>query len=247
MTKQKAGSRKATKAKKDAEKSPDKEEDAQFDSLMSEIESDIRDEQVQKFWQQYSGYIYTAVGAIVAVVAAYQIWQGMETDRIAQQADRFSEATNYLIEDNRADALVALQSVAEEGGSYGALAELQRAGILLEEGKRDEALDIYRRLSTDPNVDYVFSDMASLLWGLHGLDSEDPETLEQVLAPLTDPSNPHSYSALELTALLAMRQGDAQQANAILEQLIEDANTPAAIRNRATELAAVFGSATATP
>lgn len=247
MTKQKAGSRKAAKAKKDADPSPEKEEDASFDALMSEIESDIRDEQVEKFWTQYRGFVYGGMVAIVAIVAVYQAWQGMENDRIAGQADAFAQATNYLIEDNTVDALVQLETVSGEGGPYGALADLQRAGLLLEQGQREDALDIYKRLSSDPQVDYVFGDLAALLWGLHGLDSEDPDTLAQVLAPLTNPANPHSYSALELTALLAVRRGDTQEANAILEQLISDTNTPVAIRNRATELAAVFSSSVTAP
>lgn len=247
MTKQKAGSRKAAKAKKDADPSPDKEEDATFDALMSEVEADLRDEQMQQFWTKHRNSIFAAMGAIVLVVAAYQGWQGMLQERRAAQAESFAEATAYLIEDNTADALVELQSVADEGGAYGALADLQRAGILIEQGQREDALAIYQRLSADPAVDYVFSDMASLLWGLHGLDSEDPTTLEQVLAPLTDPSNAHSYTALELTALLAVRQGNTAQAASIFDQLINDANTPVGIRNRATEMAAVFSSQSATP
>lgn len=247
MTKQKAGSRKAAKAKKDADPSPDNEEDATFDAFMTEIEADLRDEQIQKFWGQYRNSLIAAMGAIVLIVAAYQGWQGMLQDRMAAQAEAFAGATAYLIEDNTADALVELQSVADEGGAYGALADLQRAGILLEQGQRDEAMAIYQRLSSDPAVDYVFSDMASLLWGLHGLDSEDPETLEQVLAPLTDPSNAHSYTALELTALLAVRKGNAAEAASIFDQLINDANTPVGIRNRATEMAAVFSNESAAP
>lgn len=247
MTKQKAGSRKVAKAKKEAGSSSDKEEDATFDALMSEVEADLRDEQMQQFWAKYRNSIFAAMGAIVLVVAAYQGWQSMLQNRMAAQADSFAEATAYLIEDNTTAALAELQSVAEEGGAYGALADLQRAGILLEQGQRDEAMAIYQRLSADPAVDYVFSDMASLLWGLHGLDSEDPATLKQALAPLTDPSNAHSYTALELTALIAVRQGETAEALSIFEQLINDANTPVGIRNRATEMAAVFGSETATP
>lgn len=247
MTKQKAGSRKAAKAKKDADPAPVDEEAAAADAFMSEVEADMRDEQLQQMWQRYRGVVLGAMGAIVIVVAAYQFWQGMITDRLAQQADSFAQALAYLGEDNTDQALTELGAVADEGGAYGALADLQRAGVLIQQDQSDEALAIYQRLHADPTIDYVFSDLAALLWGIHGLDSEDPETLEQVLGPLTDPSNPHSYTALELTALLAVRRGDTQGAIVILEQLINDANTPDGIRNRATELAAVFRSSAATP
>lgn len=247
MTKQKAGARKAAKAKKGAVPTPEEEAAAEADAFMSEVEADMRDEQLQKMWERYRNPIFAAMGALVLGVAGYQFWQATIADRLAQQADTFAQATNYLVEENTDQALIELQAVAEEGGAYGALADLQRAGVLVGEGQRDEAIAIYQRLSSDPAVDYVFSDLAALLWGIHGLDTEDPATLEQVLAPLTDPSNAHSYSALELTALLAVRRGDMQSATTILDQLINDANTPQSIRNRAGELAAVFNSQSSAP
>lgn len=247
MTKQKAGARKAAKGKKDATPAPIDEEAAEADAFMSEVEADLRDEQLQQMWGRYRNVIVGVMGVIILGVAGYQFWQGTIENRLAKQADTFAQATAYLIEDNTDQALIELQSVAQDGGAYGALADLQRAGIFVEDGQTEEALAIYRRLSSDPAVDYVFGDIAALLWGLHGLDSEDPDTLEQVLTPLTDPSNAHSYSALELTALLAARRGDMQEANAILDQLIEDENTPQSIRNRANELAAVFSSPSAAP
>ena len=242
VTKKKVGSQKAAKARKESTPTPDDEESGAIDAFMTEVESELRDEQVQKLWDSYKGWIYGAMAGLVLAVAAFQAWQGMVTDRLAQQADTFARATEQLVDGNSDAALSELSAVVEQGGPYGALADLQRAGILLEQNKQQDAISIYRTLSNDASVDYVFSDLATLLWGIHGLDSEDPAVLEDAIAPLTDPSNAYSYSALELMALLSARRGDLDEARAILDQLIEDANAPAAIKARAVELSAVYNS-----
>lgn len=238
----KAGRRKAAKDKTPAVPTPEEEEEKATDAFMTEVESELRDEQMQKFWQSYQGYIYGALAAVVFGVAAFQWWQGQAAEQLAQQADGFALATERLADGDQDAALAMLLTVAEEGGAYAALADLQRAGVLLEQDKRDEALEIYRALSADSTLDYVFTDLAALLWAIHGMESEDPAVLQDVLAPLTDPSNSYSYSALELMALLSMRTGDTGAAIATLDQLIQDANTPASIKARASEMSAVFSS-----
>lgn len=241
VTKNKVGSQKAAKSKKESTPSPDDEEGA-IDAFMTEVESELRDEQIQKLWERYKVWIYGAMAGLVVAVAAFQFWQGQMAERLAQQADSFARATEQLVDGNPDSALSELTAVVEQGGPYGALADLQRAGILLEQDKLQDAISIYRTLSSDASIDLVFSDLATLLWGIHGLDSEDPAVLEDAIAPLTDPSNAYSYSALELMALLSARRGDLDEARAILAQLIEDTNTPAAIKARAVELAAVYNS-----
>lgn len=238
----KAGGRKAAKDKKPAVPTPEEEEEKATDAFMTEVESDIRDEQMHKFWQTYQGYIYSAIAAVILIVAAFQWWQGQVAEQLAMQADGFARATEHLADGDQDAALAGLLSVAEEGGAYAALADLQRAGVLLDQDKRDDALEIYRALSADSSLDYVFTDLAALLWAIHGMESEDPAVLQDVLAPLTDPSNSYSYSALELMALLSMRTGDRDSAIATLNQLIQDTNTPGSIKARASEMSAVFSS-----
>lgn len=242
VTKKKDGSQKAAKSKKESTPAPKDENEGAIDAFMTEVESELRDEQIQKLWDRYKGLVYGAMGGLVLAVAAFQFWQGQVTERLAQQADSFARATEQLVDGNPDAALSALTEVVEQGGPYGALADLQRAGILLEQDKRQDAISIFRTLSNDTSIDFVFRDLATLLWGIHGLDSEDPAVLEGAIAPLTDPSNAYSYSALELMALLAASRGDLDEARSILDELIEDTNTPAAIKARASELSAVYNS-----
>lgn len=247
MSKQKARDRKAAKEKKE---SPDpqpeeSDEDKAMNALMSEIEADLRDEQMHELWDRYKNVLFAGIAVIFLGVSGYQYLESVDATRLAEQADRFAVATDDLDAGNIESALADLERVAAEGGNYGALAQLRRAAVMIEQGNTAQALDIYRTLSNDASLDFAFADLATVLWALHGMDTEDPEVLLQALAPLTDPSNAFTYSALELTAVLEAKQGDIQNAINILDGLAADSNAPSAVKARAEELSAVYRSSLA--
>ena len=243
MSKKKAGSRKAAKENKTPDPSPEEEEDeAILNAFMTEIESDLRDEQLQQFWDTYKNFVFAGLAALILGVSGYQYWAATESDRLATQADTFAQAAEDLEAGNTESAIAGLASVAQEGGAYGALAQLRRAAVMLEQGNTDEAVNIYRSLSEDVTLDFAFTDLATVLWALHGIDIEDPATLEDALSSLTSPSNAYSYSALELMAVLSAKRGDLDNAINLLEGLLADTNTPSSVRARAEELSAVYKS-----
>lgn len=239
MSKQKGGGRKEAKTDKD-KNAPEDEEKQALDALMTEIEDDLRDEQLQQIWDRYKNLVFGGMAAIVAVVAGYQYWQGQQAQRLADQADTYASAIIAMDEGNDATALAALGDVAAQGGNYQAIADLQRAALLIEQGQRHDALSLYRTLRDETGVAVAYRDLASILWAMHGMGVEDATVLEDALYPLTDPTNPFSYSALELLALLAIERSDVAEARSILQDLLDDTGTPSGIRGRAEEMTAVL-------
>ena len=243
MSDKKAGGRKSAKKNEEADRTPEEEkEEAGINALMSEIESDMRDEQLQQIWSKYKNTAIGAVAALILGVAGFQYLESIEQARLADQANAFSQALEDLSVGSTGTALETLRGVAEQGGNYGALAKIRRAAALIEQGAAEEALAIYRDLSSDTAVDAAFTHLAALLWALHGMDTEDPVALKEALVPLTNPSNAYTYSASELLAVLYAKRGDMQEAIAILEGLVVDVNTPSSVRVRAQELIAVYQS-----
>jgi len=239
VSKKKGGGRKEAKTDKD-NNAPEDEEQKALDAFMTEIEDDLRDEQLQQIWDRYKNLVFGGMAAIVAVVAGYQYWQGQQAERLAAQADAYASAIIAIDEGNAATALQALGEVAAQGGNYQAIADLQRAALLIDQGQRQDALSLYRTLRDETGVALAYRDLASILWAMHGMGVEDVTALEDALYPLTDPTNPFSYSALELLALLAIERSDIEEARSILQDLLDDAGTPSGIRGRAEEMTAVL-------
>lgn len=227
---------------KSKSKKPEKsDEDIAIDGLMTEIEDDLRGEELAKLWKQYGNIIIAVVTVVIATVIGWQVWrQNVESAR-KELALQYEAATNLVAEGNFENALTGYAAVAEKKGEgYAALAQLQKAALAKERGDLPGALAAYQALASDSKADPIFRDLATVLRALHGLDTENALQLEASLKPLLDPSNAFSHTARELTVLLASKQGDNARALKIAEDLVSDSTTPAGIRQRAEEFATLF-------
>jgi hypothetical protein len=224
-----------------------------MDNFIQEIEEDIRRDRQMALWQKY-GRLAVAVALVTVIaVAGILFWrQYVARERLqdglaymaamdlaAPQVDPATGASSGGAPDK---AIAALRNLAADGTSgYAALARLQEAALLAQDGKKDEAAAVYQSLANDSGADKVFRDLALVLLALQQVDSAEPNDLMARLEPLTAAGNPWRYSALEITALLAARTGETARAKDIYTTLSDDPGTPRQMRARAAEMLAVFG------
>lgn len=228
----------AAKGKKKAD-----ETDHELEGLMSEIETDLREEELKKIWKNYGSVIIAFALAVVLGVAGVQFYRHYETKQREAAARQYELAIKTQEEGKTDEALAAFAAVAKEGTKgYATMARLSQASIQLQKNDVDGALANYKAIAADPKADQVFRDLATLLFVLHSLDRADPKALEEQLTPLTSPNNAFNPSALELTALLAAKQGDTARAIKTLAQITADASAPASMRQRAEDLSKLYES-----
>lgn len=224
--------------------------DPEFEGLLTEIEDELRSEELKKLWARYGNAVIAGGVVIVLAVAGWQYWRQQDAAQRDALAVSFQEASRLANEGKIDEAVTALAAIAgHRGEGYAVLAQLQKAALMAEQGK-DLAgvLAAYRALIDDPGIDPLYRDLATVLYVMHAMDSAPAAELEQMLTPTLNPANPFHYSGLELTALLADKQGDRARARQLAEQLLADSAAPLGIRQRAEELAAVFKTApVATP
>ena len=224
----------------------DKIPDPQQEALFREVDEDLREEQMARLWKQYGGYLIAAAVLIVVIVAGYQGWTAYRASQEASEAQAYENAAQAVAQGNAADAASRLADLAASGTTgHAALARLRQAGVLLEQGQTDAALDAYRALAEDGAADAVLRDVGRLLYALHGVDRVDPGAVQAMLAPLAVPNNAFRYSAREVQALLALRQGDTEQARSLFADLAADAQAPRGVRSRAQDMLGMLGGAPA--
>jgi len=234
-------------AKAKSNKKPERsEEELALDGLMTEIEEDLRGEELAKLWKRYGTMIIAAGFGLILAVAGWQLWRQNQADQRLEAARQY-EAGIKLIQEGKIDeAITAYAAIAEKKGQgYAALAQLQKAALALTKDDVPGALAAYKALAADETADPLFRDLARVLRALHGMDTENPLELEAAVKPLLDPANAFTFSATEITALLAAKQGDTTRALKLVEGLAADAKTPSGVRQRAEELATLFKAATA--
>ena len=237
----------AEAAKGKNKKKPD-DTDHELEGLMSEIETDLREDELKRIWKNYSGVIITFVLAVVLGVTGVQLYRQYDLKQ-RDNAGRQYEAAIKTQEDGKSDeALAQFALLAKEGPTgYATVARLSQAAIQSQKNDIDGALANYKLLAQDSNVDQVFRDLATLLGVLHSLDRADAKTLEAQLTPLASPNNAFNLSALELTALLAAKQGDTARAIKTLGQITADPTAPASMRQRAEDLTKLYESGVLPP
>ncbi|MAN80417.1 MAG: hypothetical protein CMM77_13315 [Rhodospirillaceae bacterium] len=212
------------------------------DSLIREIDEELRQDQFHKLWSRYGKLILIAAGLCVAAAAGYQFWVKYDLDTRQALGERFVAAQKLAETGSTEAAVKAFKDLAGESRGYGMLARIQEAGLLAKTGDTAAAIAAYDAIAGDSGADKLYRDLAVILAA--GLEVNDPGTdtqkVKDRLAPLMAAGNPWRFSAQELAAALALRAGDKAKALEIYGDLSKDPETPARMRQRATELLTIL-------
>jgi hypothetical protein len=215
------------------------------DDIFTEIQEDLQREKLLNFWKSYSTYIIAAAVALVVGAAGWTYWNHHRKSALERDALSYSEALKAIQEKKTADALAKLQALsASATPTYKALADLERAALLLNEAnqsqdaaanaRRQEAISVYIQLAQDKKIDGKLRDSALLLSLYARLDQDDPQELRKILHPLASASHhPWHPLALELQALLDKKAGDSKQAQTLYDDLTKTRGIPYGVTQRA--------------
>ena len=211
------------------------------EEIFREVDEELREENLLRLWRRFWPYVAGAAVTVVVVVASSVGWKEYRSSQIRAWGSSFSEAMTLSGQEDPASAATAFAIIAEEAGDgYPTLSRLQEAALLARSGNILAALAIYHDLS-ESAIDQRFRDLAVIMAGYLELDSSDPVELEARLAPLTADNNSWHYSAIELTAFIAVRTRDLQRARDIFTKLLEDAKSPNGVRSRARDMLVIIG------
>lgn len=191
-----------------------------------------------------AGVVIAAALAIVLSVAGYQGWQAWQNNVRENEAALYQAAMTRLSQGESHAALEELNALANDASTgYGALAALQGAALKAEQGDTRGAIDAYRAVAKNSGLDPAFRELATILAVLHAMDdgADNPDALIAELQPLMDEGKAFRYSAMELTALLSMSQGDADRARDLYSQIIDARAAPQALRGRAQQMLTTLG------
>jgi len=213
--------------------------------LVDEVDEELRAERAKRLALRYGGMLAGLLLLVLAGVAGWQGWRWYENRQSAQAAERFLTVAREAASegaDMRSAAERFAAIAADAPGGYRILAGLRAAALQAETGQRDAALATWNALAADGAVDPLYRDLATLLWGLHALDTADPGEITARLTPLAAAGAPWRASAREVLALAALRAGRTAEARTQLQALLAEPGTTPGIRERANRLLQGMGS-----
>ena len=210
--------------------------------IFKEVDEELRQEHYKKLWDKYGRYLIAAAVALVLAVGGYQAWTAWEKSQREDNSNRYSAALSLLDEGRAEEAEMAFSQLGGPGDQgYAILASLQSARLKAEAGDLEGAVAIWDALAANQAAGEAFRGAATLLSVTHQIDSGDPGQLEARLAPLTQAGQAFRPSALELSALLALRRGDSATARERYTAIVDDIAAPSSLRTRASQMLAVLG------
>jgi len=202
--------------------------------LFSEVDEEVRREQLKKLWDRYSIYIVAAALLIIAGVGGWRGYQYLEAKKAAEAGASFDKAVELAEQNKHAEAETAFIDLAAKAPSgYRVLARLRAAA---EAGYRDPqaAAKMYDDIAADRSVGSTDQDLARVrAAGLLLETSSYPNILSRLEAAAEQGAT-FRHTARELLALSAWRANDTTATRKWLDLIANDGETPPSLRSRAT-------------
>lgn len=208
--------------------------------IFNEIDDELRKEQLKKIWDKYSVYIVALAVLIVVGVGGWRGYEYLATQKAYKASAAFDAASTLSDENKHAEAEAAFNALAADApAGYRSLARLRAAA---EAASRDVAagVKLYDAIAADSSVGAHERSLATVRAASLLVDSASYDDMVKRLNASAQPGNMYRHTARELLALSAWRAKNAAETRKWLEQIAEDAETPASLRNRAEALQALL-------
>ena len=204
--------------------------------IFHEVDEEVRREQLKKLWQRYSHYIIAACVLVIVGIAGWRGYEWWEAKRAAESGTAFEQAVTLAESGKPQEAEAAFAKLATDGtAGYRVLSRLREAAELAQSDPK-AAIKAYEEIAADRGAGQVIQDLATLRASFLLVDRTSYADLRSRLEPLTGPERAFRYSARELLALSAWKQGDVSAARQWTDTIMSDPQTPAGARSRAEVL-----------
>jgi hypothetical protein len=204
--------------------------------IFHEVDEEVRRERLKKIWQRYGNYIIAGCLIVIVGIAGWRGYEWMQSKHAAESGAAFEQAATLAETGKVQEAEAAFAKLGVDGtAGYRILSRLREAAELARSDPK-AAIKAYDEIAADRGAGQVIQDLATLRAGYLLVDGTPYADLRSRLEPLTGPGRAFRYSARELLALSAWKQGDASAAKQWTETIIGDPQTPAGARSRAEVL-----------
>jgi hypothetical protein len=208
--------------------------------IFTEVDEEVRREQLKKLWERYGNYVIAAAFAVVLGVAAYRGYEWWQ-DRKAAAAGAAYDAASQLAEGGKhEEAEAAFAKLATEGtAGYRLLARLRQAAEISERDPRG-AVAAYDAIAKDNAGQPLVSELATIRAAFLLVDTAKLDEMVQRLDPVAQPNGTFRHTARELLALSAWHNGDATATRRWTDAAKGDPEAPPALRSRMDVLASLL-------
>ena len=214
------------------------------DVLLREVIEEVKNEQLQQFWNKYGLYIIIGVAFILTATISFESLKNWQIKKQQELSNAYSVALSLQNQGRLDESLDIYATLSDKAaGIYADIARLQIANIYMEQGKSENALDVFQALIDNKKTIPQMKTIAILKLASYKLNNNAPaeevtSLLEHVLSDTEG-----SEIARELSAMLFIREQDIINAKAEYQKIINSDNASDALKSRATDMINLLDSA----
>ena len=197
--------------------------------IFSDVDEAVRRERYLYLWQRYGSYTLGVALLVALLIGGAFFWNSLERDHLRASSLAFDEALRL----EGSSKLGALARVSAAGGVYADLADFHRASLFTQEGRKDEALELYEALGAREGLPQNLRALARLHFARLSVGRLSFDALEAFLEKDLEDAAPFRFSAKEVLATAALLHGEHLRARALYRSLVLDINAPASLQTRA--------------
>ena len=215
---------------------------AQEDVFLREVDDALRQDEMLGVFQRYGKPIGLAVALGLATFAGVLWWNDDQATKAGERGEKMTLALDDLDQSKIDPANKQLLALSQESApGPKAAAQMLRAGMALQQGRRDEALKLFAAVSADTSAPQPYRDLATIREVAANFDALPPQQVIDRLKPLAVPGNPWFGSAGELVGMAYLKQNNTVLAGPLFAAISRDKDAPESLRNRVRQLAGLLG------
>lgn len=207
------------------------------DPLLQEIADDVKNDELKSLWNKYGLFIVIAVAAALTAAVSFETFKNWANRRNQEISNAYAVAISLQSQGRFDESLSLLQNIMERtSGIYRDIAKLQIANIYFEQDKPQEAAALLEELTESAGNEQM-QEIAALKLAAYKMDNQAPaDEVRQLLTPLAEKEDGSYNAARELLAMLAIRDGNIDEAKAQYEKIIGSPNISDNLKARAQEM-----------
>ena len=213
------------------------------DAFLKEIADEVKSEQLKNLWNKYGLFIVIFVALVLTAAVSFETFLSWRDKKAQELSNAYAVAVSLQNQGRTDESLNILKELADEdAGLYSDIARLQIANIYIEQKKIGDAMNVLEKLANDSSTNEQMRDIATLKLASYKLDTNAPaDEIKSLLNPLTKEEKDNGYNiARELLAMLAIREGNLEQAKAEYEKIATSNNAQDNMRARAQDMIAII-------
>lgn len=212
------------------------------EAFLREVDEELRRDQLTSFWQRWGKALIAAIVVGLAVLAGVLYWRHHQREAAGVEGEQLAEAYAKLGAGDAGAAAKPLAALSQSKvDGYRASALFTQADIALQKNDLKTAAAKFAAVAGDDGLAAPFRDLALVRQTAAEFDTLKPEVVIARLRGLAQPGNPWFGSAGELIAAAYIKQGRRDLAGQMFGRMAKDEGVPASIRQRAVQMAGVFG------